>query len=174
MKLVNGVVKPVKGKVMTVRVSTDIRKVQLLRKAIDRHEAYDRKFERNAGYTLAYPDGTEILTLPGQPSQLFQLNKYEDVEKNIQSHLLLLGKERRSSKETSATLEDVLVFITETSMPPPLGFDTTPTIEFTNGTLPTANTCATTLHLPTVYEEYDLFKAKMDFAILNSPCFGQA
>ena len=82
MKLVNGVIKPLKGKAMTIRVPSDIRKLQLLRKAIERHQAYDRKFDPDAGYTIAYPDGTEILTLPGQSTQIFQLDKYkEDIGK---------------------------------------------------------------------------------------------
>jgi hypothetical protein len=76
--------------------------------------------------------------------------------------------------EASANLEDVLVFITGANVPPPLGFDSTPTIELTDGNFPTANTCSTTLHLPTVYEEYEVFKGKMDFSILNSPSLGQA
>ena len=109
MKLVNGVVKPVKGSSMMLRVSTDIRKPELLRKAIDRHQAYDRKFEPNAGYTLAYPDGTEILTLPGQPTQLFQLDKYkEDIGKSYsrisfylvkRDDLVCEGKESGSEAE---------------------------------------------------------------------------
>lgn len=66
------------------------------------------------------------------------------------------------------------MFTTGASVPPPMGFETTPTIEFNDGNLPTANTCATTLHLPTIYKEYEVFKEKMDFSILNSPSFGQA
>ena len=40
--------------------------------------------------------------------------------------------------------------------------------------LPSANTCAMTLHLPTVYKEYEVLKEKIDLSILNSPSFGQA
>ena len=67
------------------------------------------------------------------------------------------------ANEASASLEDVLVFITGASVPPPMGFETTPTIEFADGNLPKANTCATTLHLPIVYEEYEVFKEKNGF-----------
>ena len=74
MKSVNGLLKPVKGKAMVVRVLSDIRKVPLLSKALDKHSAHDRNFDPNEDYTL-YPDGTEGLTLPGQPSQIFQLDK---------------------------------------------------------------------------------------------------
>ena len=58
-------------------------------------------------------------------------------------------------------------------VPPVLGFDNIPVIAFTDKGYPTANMCATTLSLPTVYENYDEFKEKMDYYILNSPCFGQ-
>ena len=38
-----------------------------------------RRFQK---YALVCPDGTEVLTLPGQPSALFQLYKYkEEVKK---------------------------------------------------------------------------------------------
>ena len=82
MKLSKGVLKSVKWKSRTLRVATDSRKSQLLTKAIDKHSAHDRTFNRYAGYTLAYPDGSEILTLPDRPTEIFQLDKYkEDVGK---------------------------------------------------------------------------------------------
>ena len=91
MKLVNGFFKPVKGKAMTVRVLSDIRKVPLLSKALEKHSAHDRSFDPNEDYTLAYPDGTEVLTLPGQPAQIFQLGKYkEDVGKSFNRITLYL------------------------------------------------------------------------------------
>ena len=65
----------------------------MLRKAIERHQAYDRKFDPDAGYTIAYPDGTEILTLPGQLTQIFQLDKYkEDIGKPYNRISLYLVK----------------------------------------------------------------------------------
>jgi hypothetical protein len=97
MKLVNGVLKSIKRKAMMVRVLSDIRKVPLLSKAVDKHSAHDRNFDPNEDYTLAYPDGTLVLTLPGQPTQIFQLDKYkEDIGKTfnritlylVQRHLL--------------------------------------------------------------------------------------
>lgn len=82
MKLVNGDLKPVKGKIMIVRVPVSIKKLELLRKGIDKHAAHDRTFDPFEDYTLLYPDGTEILTLPGQSTQIFQLDKYkEDIGK---------------------------------------------------------------------------------------------
>ena len=78
-----------------------------------------------------------------------------------------------SGGDAQATLGDVLAFATAADVPPTLGFDTIPTISFTDTAFPTANTCSTTLRLPTIYESYDDFKEKMDYSILNSPCFGQ-
>ena len=78
-----------------------------------------------------------------------------------------------SDGDTSAILSDVLVFTTGASEMPPSGFDTTPEVAFTEGSLPRANTCSTTLYLPISHEDYNLFKESMDFGILNSPCFGQ-
>lgn len=79
-----------------------------------------------------------------------------------------------SGGDALATLGDVLSFATGADVPPVLGFDNSPVIAFTDMAFATANTCATTLRLPTVYDSYDEFKEKMDFSILNSPCFGQA
>ena len=75
--------------------------------------------------------------------------------------------------DAQASLTDVLAFVTGAERPPILGFDTIPTIVFHQETFPTANTCAIILRLPTTHDEYEEFKSKMDFAILNSPCFGQ-
>lgn len=78
-----------------------------------------------------------------------------------------------SDPECNATLQDVLVFVTGTDEPPPLGFESALVIEFTDGRFPTANTCGLKLRLPLQHAEYEMFKEAMDFAILNSPCFGQ-
>ena len=74
--------------------------------------------------------------------------------------------------DARATLGDVLSFATGADVPPVLGFYNSPVIAFTDMAFATANTCATTLRLPTVYGSYDEFKEKMDFSTLNSPCFG--
>ena len=73
-----------------------------------------------------------------------------------------------------ASLSDVLVFGTGASSPPPLGYEKNPELSFVNGDFPKANTCAGTLYIPLDHEEYDVFKEKMDVAMLNTPCFGYA
>ena len=82
LKLSEGVLEPAEEKVMLVRVPKDISKLQLLSNPIDKHAAYDKKIDPYASYALAYPEGSEVLTIPGQPSQLFQLDRYkEDISK---------------------------------------------------------------------------------------------
>jgi hypothetical protein len=106
MKLVKGILKPVKGKVMTVRVLSNIRKQELLKKGIDKHSAYDRNFEPFQNYALLYPDGSEILTLPGQPTQLFQLDKYkEDIAKPYNRITLYLADRELLGDESDSDLE---------------------------------------------------------------------
>ncbi|RXM32625.1 G2/M phase-specific E3 ubiquitin-protein ligase [Acipenser ruthenus] len=79
-------------------------------------------------------------------------------------------------EETGVSLGEILAFATGTDYPPALGLETKPSIEFiySSDLFPTANTCANVLRLPTVHKEYEDFKKNMDFAIQNSPGFGQA
>lgn len=76
--------------------------------------------------------------------------------------------------DAQASLSDVLIFGTGASSPPPLGFESNPELKFIDGDFPKANTCTGTLYIPLDHKEYDKFKETMDFAILNSPCFGYA
>ena len=79
-----------------------------------------------------------------------------------------------SDGDSKVNLNEVLVFSTGASVPPIMGFDNTPSLEFVEGQLPKANTCAPVLYLPLGNQEFEQFKERMDFAILNSPCFGYA
>lgn len=78
-----------------------------------------------------------------------------------------------TDNKSNATLQDVLVFATGANEPPPMGFESALNLELMMGKFPLANTCGLTLLLPLHHAEYNLFKEAMDFAILNSPCFGQ-
>ncbi|XP_039598589.1 uncharacterized protein LOC120519898 [Polypterus senegalus] len=73
------------------------------------------------------------------------------------------------------SLGQILAFATGTDYPPALGWTTKPSIEFiySKDLFPTANTCANILRLPTVHNVYEDFKCNLDFAIQNSPGFGQ-
>ena len=132
MKLVKGTLKPVKGKIMMVRVPVCIRKLELLNKGIEKHSAHDRSFDRFASYALVYPDGTEVLTLPGQPTQLFQLDKYkEDIGKPynritlylVEREMLEMNREDQSDSDldreedsfTQTTLTDIYTSVNVSS-----------------------------------------------------------
>ena len=77
LTLARGEMKPIKGKVKMLRVHTTVRKLDLLKQAYEKHCVHDRTFDRYADYTLAYPDGTEVLTLPDHPNRIFQLDKHQ-------------------------------------------------------------------------------------------------
>lgn len=72
------------------------------------------------------------------------------------------------------TLGQILSFFTGTEYPPPLGFDTEPTLRFSNySEYPTASTCALELTIPTKY--YDSprdFHEKMIYGLKNHGGFG--
>ena len=68
----------------------------------------------------------------------------------------------------------MLIFATGSGQVPPLGYDRSPEIHLINEYLPTSNTCAAVLRLPTAHVTYEKFKEAMDMAILNSPCFDLA
>ena len=77
--------------------------------------------------------------------------------------------------DAEASIEEVLVFVTGASRPPPLGFNEPPTITFADDEpFPMSNTCSNNIRLPVCYSEFEEFKQKMDFAIKNSPSFGYA
>ena len=75
LTLAKGEMKPIKGKVKMLRVHTTIRKLDLLKQAYEKHCAHDRTFDRHADYTLAYPDGTEVLTLPDHSNRVFSIGR---------------------------------------------------------------------------------------------------
>ena len=68
----------------------------------------------------------------------------------------------------SIGLHNVLSFFTGAEIIPPLGFEITPSLRFSDSMLPTASTCALQLVLPTsYYNNEELFKEKMIYAMLN-------
>ncbi|XP_046863385.1 G2/M phase-specific E3 ubiquitin-protein ligase-like [Xenia sp. Carnegie-2017] len=76
--------------------------------------------------------------------------------------------------DAEASLTQVFIFATGAYCPPPLGFDNEPSLEFTEGKFPKANTCVPVLYLPLGHSEYSTFKTSFDFGVLNSPRFGKA
>lgn len=73
----------------------------------------------------------------------------------------------------SIGLHNVLSFFTGAEIIPPLGFEITPSLRFSDSMLPTASTCALQLVLPTsYYNNEELLKEKMIYAMLNHGGFG--
>ena len=70
---------------------------------------------------------------------------------------------------STLTLEDILAFATGATSFPVLGFEQQGTITFLHngGMFPTASTCSLQVCLP-VHRDYEVFKAKMAFGILNA------
>ena len=87
-----------------VWVPATIRKLDLLRVSYEKRCAHDRKFNKEALYTLVYPDGTEVLTLPDDLNRMFQLDEYhKDVGKSFNRITLFLLK--RSEQELHNQLQ---------------------------------------------------------------------
>lgn len=80
-----------------------------------------------------------------------------------------------SANDCDVSLEDLLIFTTGCSTVPPLGFKSTPSIEFLHGTdkiFPEASTCGLVLKLPVKQLDYLDFKNSMTFGIKNGQVFG--
>uniref|UniRef100_A0A1A8NZW8 HECT domain-containing protein n=4 Tax=Nothobranchius TaxID=28779 RepID=A0A1A8NZW8_9TELE len=74
--------------------------------------------------------------------------------------------------DSSVTLEEIFMFATGLPCIPPAGVNPQPRLQFdTSSKFPMANTCANTLKLP-LLDNYNTFKANMNFGIKNSPGFG--
>eukprot|EP00731_Ephydatia_muelleri_P016024 Em0009g448a len=88
------------------------------------------------------------------------------------------GKVFLSTEPTKVqmALEKVLQFTTGSRSIPPLGFDSSPTINFCHDpavTLPTSNTCSMSITLPTAIINVDTFSSRMTYGIGNSlGCLG--
>ena len=66
-----------RGKSLPLKISKDSSAKQVLEEALKKREAYDRTFRSELTYKLCYPDGTEVITLPGSES-IFTLEKYKE------------------------------------------------------------------------------------------------
>jgi hypothetical protein len=79
------------------------------------------------------------------------------------------------------SLQQILTFATGSDAEPPLGYPSTPVLDFihslstspTDKIFPTANTCGLILRLPVVCE-YGDFIELMENGIIQSPTFGQS
>ena len=78
MRYVNGTLKFCRGRNLPVTVPSSASRDDILTKAVTKHANHDKNLIRDdLRYTLLYPDGTEVKTLPGS-SDCFILHKYKD------------------------------------------------------------------------------------------------
>ena len=108
----SGEFKPVRGKSLPLKVAKSISAKPLLEEALKKRAAYDRSFRSDLTYKLYYPDGSEIVSLPGS-SEPFTLEKYkEDLGKTYNRICLYLsplvedGCTAGTSSGISITLND--------------------------------------------------------------------
>ena len=78
MRYVNGTLKFCRGRNLPVTVPFSASRDDILTKAVTKHANHDKNLIRDdLRYTLVYPDGSEVKTLPGS-SDFFILHKYKD------------------------------------------------------------------------------------------------
>ena len=76
MRYVNGTLKFCRGRNLPVTVPSSASRDDILTKAVTKHANHDKNLIRDdLRYTLLYPDGTEVKTLPGS-SDCFILHKF--------------------------------------------------------------------------------------------------
>ena len=74
-----GAFKPVRSKYLVVKAWPEYNKWQLLSEAVKKHTNHDRSFTSLSDeWTLVYPDGTEVFSIPGNNNILFTLEAYKN------------------------------------------------------------------------------------------------
>jgi len=66
----NGVMKPLRGKSLPLKVSKHASSETILSEALRKRSAYDKSFRTDRSYKLCYTDGTEVVALPGTKEKL--------------------------------------------------------------------------------------------------------
>lgn len=75
--LAAGIFKPCRGKSLPLKVTKAVSGNDILEEALKKRAAYDRSFRNDLTYKLYYPDGSEVVFLPGS-QEPFTLEKYKD------------------------------------------------------------------------------------------------
>ena len=76
-----GLWKPVRGKKLPIKIEDNATAEMLKQTAISKHASHDQLFGEFEDYVLLYPDGKEVLLLPGAPggqSKFFTLDEYKE------------------------------------------------------------------------------------------------
>jgi len=85
-----GILKLIRGKSLPLKVSKSASAETIREEALKKRAAYDRSFRSDQTYKLCYPDGSEVVNLPGS-DEPFTLEKYkEDLGKAFSRITLLL------------------------------------------------------------------------------------
>ena len=98
----------------------------------------------------------------------------QDIEGKTNFIRVLVFLSNFPTDHSTPTPSDVMMFLTGCDSVPPLGFgDASPAVTFSDmGVLPTVSTCCLTLTFPRSFPtDFQLFKEKMDMAILGSQGF---
>ena len=74
---VDGKVDPVRGKGLPLKIKKNARSDEILQAAIKKRIDFDRSFRSDYLYRLLYPDGQEVVNLPGS-NEPFSLLKYKE------------------------------------------------------------------------------------------------
>ena len=84
-----GILKLIRGKSLPLKVSRSASAETIREEALKKRAAYDRSFRSDQTYKLCYPDGIEVVNLPGR-DEPFTLEKYKEVLGKAYSRITLL------------------------------------------------------------------------------------
>ena len=84
-----GIIKLIRGKSLPLKVSKSASAETVREEALKKRAAYDRSFRSDLDYKLCYPDGSEVVKLPGSDER-FTLEKYKDDLGKSYSRITLL------------------------------------------------------------------------------------
>lgn len=76
-RLKNGKLNNCRGRNLPISVPPSATRDMVLQKAVEKHLKHDRSMVEGIEYTLVYPDGSEVLSMPGS-EEPFVLKKYKD------------------------------------------------------------------------------------------------
>ena len=77
MKYSNGELKKCRGKTLPITTVPEASSVEIKEKAVSKHTNHDKTLHHGFDYVLLYPDGSEIVNIPGS-TEPFVLEKYRE------------------------------------------------------------------------------------------------
>ena len=95
--------KPVRAKYLMVNIWPEYNKWQLISEAIKKHTNHDRLFPSSEDWTLVYPDGTEVFTIPGKDNELFTVDGYKKEMCKAYNRIMLFLASRKDVETFEAS-----------------------------------------------------------------------